>query len=121
CGGLVMTCIYEFCHCVQHLNYAPRLAFLKRLKRLHLAHHFHNEQGNFGITSFLCDRLFGTYYDRVRDVPRSATVFNLGYTEEEARHYPWVAALSGGTRGDGNPRRFRAGAGAVPGPVAQDG
>ncbi len=120
-GGLVMTCFYEFCHCVQHLNYTPRLAFLKRLKRLHLAHHFHNEAGNFGITSFLCDRLFGTYYDRVRDVPRSATVFNLGYTEEEARRYPWVATLSGGTRGDGNPRRFRTAAAAASGPIAQDG
>ena len=39
--------------------------------------------------------------------PKSATVFNIGYTEEMARKYPWVDALSNFTRGDGNPRRFR--------------
>ena len=108
-AGLLTTCFYEFCHCVQHLNYAPRLSMLKRFKRLHLAHHFHNETGNFGITSFVWDRIFGTYYPKVKDVPRSATLFNLGYTDAEAARYPWVAARSGGTRGDGNPRRFREG------------
>ena len=34
-------------------------------------------------------------------------MFNLGYTAVQAERYPWVNALSGGTRGDGNPRRFR--------------
>lgn len=110
--GLITTCFYEFCHCVQHLNFQPKSAFLQRIKRLHLAHHFHNEQGNYGITNFLWDRLLGSYYDRPRDVPKSATVFNLGYTQAEAARYPWVAALSGGTRGDDNPRRFRAAAAA---------
>jgi sterol desaturase/sphingolipid hydroxylase (fatty acid hydroxylase superfamily) len=105
--GLFTTCFYEFCHCVQHLNTKPRSAFLQRIKRLHLAHHFHNEQGNFGITSFLWDRMLGSYYESPRQVAKSATVFNLGYTEDEAARYPWVAALSGGTRGDQNPRRFR--------------
>jgi hypothetical protein len=40
-------------------------------------------------------------------VPKSATVFNIGYTEEMARKYPWVNERSNFTRGDGNPRRFR--------------
>ncbi|MEX2202271.1 MAG: sterol desaturase family protein [Dongiaceae bacterium] len=106
-AGLFTTCFYEFCHCVQHLNTKPRSTFLQRIKRLHLAHHFHNEQGNYGITSFLWDRLLGSYYESPRQVTKSATVFNLGYTEDEAARYPWVAALSGGTRGDQNPRRFR--------------
>ena len=39
---------------------------MQRLKRLHLAHHFHNEQGNFGITNFLWDRLFGTFYGKAK-------------------------------------------------------
>jgi len=106
--GMLSTCFYEFCHCVQHLNTMPRTRFMKRLKQLHLAHHFHNEQGNFGITNFLWDRLFNTYYEKSKDVPRSPTVFNIGYTEEMAKRYPWVDRLSHGTRGDGNPRRFRA-------------
>ncbi|MGH6940394.1 sterol desaturase family protein [Hypericibacter sp.] len=105
--GLVTTIFYEFCHCVQHLNFAPKSKFLQRIKRLHLQHHFYNEQGNYGITNYAWDKLLGTYYGAPRERQKSATVFNLGYTEEEALRYPWVAALSHGTRGDGNPRRFR--------------
>lgn len=92
--AVACTCYYEFCHCVQHLPHTPRSRFLRRMKRLHLAHHFHNETGNFGITNFVCDRLFGTYYQRTDDISASATVFNLGYTDQEAEQYPWVAAFS---------------------------
>jgi sterol desaturase/sphingolipid hydroxylase (fatty acid hydroxylase superfamily) len=105
-AGLVTTCFYEFCHCVQHLNYTPKSPFLQRIKRLHLAHHFHNETGNFGITNYLWDRVFGTYYAKARDVPRSATVFNIGYTAAEAERFPWVQQMSDGIRRDGSPRPF---------------
>jgi sterol desaturase/sphingolipid hydroxylase (fatty acid hydroxylase superfamily) len=94
-AGLISTCVYEFGHCIQHLNYKPRSAFLKQIKRWHLAHHFHSERGNFGIMSFIPDRLFGTWYDAARDVPRSATTFNLGYDRAEAARYPFVAELTG--------------------------
>ena len=94
-AGLLVTSFYEFCHCIQHLNYQPRLAFMKRIKQLHLAHHFHNENGNYGIVSFLPDRLFGTLYNRAKDWPRSSHVFNLGYDLEEARRFPWVMDLTG--------------------------
>lgn len=106
-GGLGATLFYEFCHCVQHLNFSPKSRYLQNMKRRHLTHHFHNETGNFGITNFFWDRLFGTLYDKAKQVPKSATVFNLGYTARQAELYPWVGALSGGSRGDGNPRRFR--------------
>jgi sterol desaturase/sphingolipid hydroxylase (fatty acid hydroxylase superfamily) len=92
--GLLFTCFYEFCHCIQHLNYLPKSPWLQRIKRLHMAHHFHNEKGNFGIISFWPDRLFGTFYADPRDRPRSPTVFNLGYDGEDAIRYPWVAELS---------------------------
>jgi len=105
-AAMVMVCFYEFCHCIQHLNYTPELGFLKEIKRLHLSHHYHNEHGNYGITNYLWDRLCGTYYAKAGDVLKSPTVFNLGYTAEEAQRYPWVDRLSGGTRGDGHPRRF---------------
>jgi len=104
--GLVTTCFYEFCHCVQHLNYTPKLLFLQRIKRLHLAHHFHSEAGNFGITNFLWDRVFATYYAKAKDVARSPTVFNIGYTAAEAERFPWVQQLSNGVRRDGSPRPF---------------
>lgn len=90
-AGLLITCIYEFCHCIQHLKYSPRRGWLKRIKRLHLQHHFHNEQYNYGITSFLPDKLLGTYHARPASIPRSPTVYNLGYTGEDVRRYPWVA------------------------------
>ena len=64
------------------------------MKKRYLAHHFHSERGNFGITNFMWDRLFGTYYPDPKTFPESATTFNLGYTGEEAERYPWVAVLS---------------------------
>lgn len=85
---------YEFCHCIQHLPITPRWQWLRDIKRRHLAHHFQNEHGNFGITSFIWDRVFGTLHDRAGKVRRSSTVFNLGYDGEERERYPWVAELS---------------------------
>jgi sterol desaturase/sphingolipid hydroxylase (fatty acid hydroxylase superfamily) len=104
CAGLLTTIGYEFVHCVQHLGVQPRSAWLRRLKRLHLAHHFHDETGNFGIVSFAVDRLFGTYYDAPAERSRSAHVFDLGYDAAEAARYPWVADLSGGPPRSGPPR-----------------
>ena len=92
--ALVLFSLYEFCHCVQHLPFTPRYEWLRALKKHHLSHHFHNEQGNFGITSMIWDRLFATLYRRPQEVPRSATVHNLGYAGPEREVYPWVAAMS---------------------------
>ena len=102
--GLLTTVFYEFAHCVQHLNTTPKSKYMQRVKRLHLAHHFHNEQGNFGITNFFWDHLLGTYYPKAKNVEHSATVFNIGYTAEMAEKYPWVHDLSGGVRRDSGPR-----------------
>lgn len=102
--GLLATCFYEFFHCIQHLAYKPRVRWLAVMKQRHMEHHFHDEHGNFGITNFLWDRLFGTLYSRSERPAKSPTVFNLGYTEEVAARYPWVARLSGGVA-TGHPRR----------------
>lgn len=99
-SGMLFTCVYEFCHCIQHLNFQPKHPWLIRIKKLHMAHHFHNETGNFGIISFWPDRLFGTQYEEMSEKPRSRTVYNLGYDEAEAARFPWVAALA-----QGRPRR----------------
>lgn len=48
-SGILTTCFYEFCHCIQHLPFQPRWEWLRQVKKLHLAHHFHSEKGNFGI------------------------------------------------------------------------
>lgn len=94
--GCLVTCFYEFCHCIEHLSFKPRNRWLLRMKVLHMAHHFHNEQGNYGITNFFWDRIFGTLYTNEDRPERSETVFNLGYDNDMAEQYPWVAALSGG-------------------------
>lgn len=102
--GLLTTCFYEFCHCIQHLSYKPRNKTLAMMKARHMAHHFHDETGNFGITNYFWDRLFGTLYERHERKAKSPTVFNLGYTPEVAERYPWVAKLSGGVT-TGHPRQ----------------
>ncbi len=94
CAALIMTCIYEFWHCGQHLAFEPKSAFWKRIKKLHLAHHYHNEHGNFGITNFVVDQLVGTHYEEKEEMPRSPTARNLGYTKEMAEKYPWVKNLT---------------------------
>jgi sterol desaturase/sphingolipid hydroxylase (fatty acid hydroxylase superfamily) len=103
-AGLLMTCFYEFTHCVQHLSYKPKAKWLADMKARHMAHHFHDESGNFGITNFAWDKLFGTFYERPERPEKSPTVFNLGYTPEVAKIYPWVARQSGGVV-TGHPRR----------------
>jgi len=101
--GLLTTCFYEFVHCIQHLAYKPKNKALAEMKRRHMAHHFHDENGNYGITTFFWDKLFGTFYDRPERPKKSETVFNLGYTPEMAELYPHVARLSGGVA-TGHPR-----------------
>lgn len=103
-AGLTTTCLYEFFHCIQHLGFTPKNAWVAEIKRRHMEHHFHDENGNYGITSFLPDKLFGTFYDRRERPLKSKTVFNLGYTEDVASRWPWVKRLSGGIVSSG-PRK----------------
>ncbi len=112
-SGLFMTCFYEFSHCIQHLSYKPKNKWLAKIKQRHLEHHFQDETGNFGITSFFWDKLLGTFYERGERKVKSPTVFNLGYTGPEALKYPWVADLSGGL-GPDNPRDRRRAEGSRP-------
>lgn len=93
--ALITTCVYEFAHCIQHLNYKPKNSFLQKLKREHLLHHFYNESANIGIVSFFSDRLFRSYFKTAKECPKSQTVFTLGYDLEEARRYPKVMKLTG--------------------------
>lgn len=93
-GTVVMTCYTEFLHAGQHLAFEPKSKFWKTIKARHLAHHFHNENGNFGIAEFFWDKAFGTFYAETKDAPRSATARNLGYTDEMAGKFPWVKELT---------------------------
>ena len=103
-AGLLTTCYYEFIHCIQHLAFKPKWQWVAYMKQRHLEHHFHDEDGNYGITNYFWDKLFRTYYHRADRKDRSPTVFNLGYTEEVAQRWPWVKEMSGGIA-SGHPRR----------------
>ncbi len=92
-GTLAMTAFTEFMHAGEHLAFEPKSKFWQDIKKRHLAHHFHNEGGNYGIAEFFWDKSFGTFYAETTDRPRSATARNLGYTAEMAEKYPWVKAL----------------------------
>jgi sterol desaturase/sphingolipid hydroxylase (fatty acid hydroxylase superfamily) len=92
--AVAIFAFYEFCHCVQHLNFVPKNGWLRRIKKHHMAHHFHNETGNFGITTTFVDRLVGTLYQDRDQRPRSPHVYDLGYDAAEAERFPWVAARS---------------------------
>lgn len=92
--GVLLMSIYELCHCSQHLSYEPKNRYLRRLKKRHLSHHFHNETGNFGITSHFWDLVFKTNYESNSERPRSSTVRNLGYVGDETKRFPWVRELS---------------------------
>ena len=104
-AGLITTCVYEFVHCIQHLAYKPKSKIIAEMKKRHMAHHFHDEKGNYGITNYFWDRALGTFYDRPERPTKSPTVFNLGYTDEVAERYPWVKKLSGGIVATGHPRK----------------
>lgn len=93
--AVACACFYEFFHCIQHLAYKPRWKWVAHIKQLHVLHHFHDEDGNYGITNYVPDRLFGSLYGEARERKRSPHVFNLGYDLEEARRYPWVMEITG--------------------------
>ncbi len=59
-GFVVGYVLYDTAH--YYLHHAEfRNPFLKRLKTLHLSHHFKNDAMNYGVTSPLWDLVFGTY------------------------------------------------------------
>lgn len=89
-SGIFMTMFYEYVHCIQHLGFMPKSRFLAYVKRAHLLHHFHDENGNYSITSFWLDGLLGSYYKDASKRGRSPTARNIGYTDEMAEKYPWV-------------------------------
>ncbi len=107
-GMVVMTMYTEFLHAGEHLAFEPKSKFWRDIKRRHLAHHFHDETGNFGIAEFFWDRAFGTFYAETEDRPRSAHARNLGYTDETAEKFPWVKEMTDAEASEKQAMRQRA-------------
>jgi len=47
-------------HLIHHRAELARLPYLRRLRADHLRHHYARRAGNFGVTTAIWDRLFGT-------------------------------------------------------------
>jgi sterol desaturase/sphingolipid hydroxylase (fatty acid hydroxylase superfamily) len=102
---------YEYFHSIEHAKVEVKNPYLARMRQHHLAHHYLNEQVNYGIATDIIDRLVGTHRKAGGDLRRSPTVHNLGYAGEMPARYPWVEAFDqevnrarGGSPQDGAPR-----------------
>jgi sterol desaturase/sphingolipid hydroxylase (fatty acid hydroxylase superfamily) len=48
-------------HLIHHLKKPPALSYLRNLQAQHVRHHYSPDSGNFGVTTGIWDRLFGTF------------------------------------------------------------
>jgi sterol desaturase/sphingolipid hydroxylase (fatty acid hydroxylase superfamily) len=90
-GGFLALMFYEFFHLSAHLPWHTSSRILRRMRRYHLLHHYHNESGNYGIVTNVVDRLVASFYRSRGGIAHSDTVRNLGYTASVAKRFPWVA------------------------------
>jgi sterol desaturase/sphingolipid hydroxylase (fatty acid hydroxylase superfamily) len=75
-GNLIGFLWYEWVHYRAHTPSQPRTSYGRWIKKIHLWHHFLNEDYWFGVTSPVVDMLVGTF-PNPETVPRSATVRDL--------------------------------------------
>jgi 4-hydroxysphinganine ceramide fatty acyl 2-hydroxylase len=75
-GVLFMLLYYEWTHYVAHRPLKPLTFWGKWMKRLHLLHHFKNENYWYGVTTPTFDVLMGTFKDD-KEVEKSETARNL--------------------------------------------
>jgi sterol desaturase/sphingolipid hydroxylase (fatty acid hydroxylase superfamily) len=59
-GWIAGYAVYDLLHWRAHRR-APRTAYARWLRMSHFHHHFHAPMRNFGVTSPLWDKVFGTY------------------------------------------------------------
>jgi len=59
-GFIVMFSFYEWFHWSIHAL-APSTKLGMKLRKHHLAHHFHHPKLNHGVTTVIMDKIFGTY------------------------------------------------------------
>ncbi|MCG1029913.1 sterol desaturase family protein [Virgibacillus halodenitrificans] len=67
---------YEWKHYIAHKPIQPSTALGKKLKKVHLWHHYKNENYWFGVTHSSIDKTMGTYRNH-KEVEKSATAKNL--------------------------------------------
>lgn len=75
-GNLAGFLYYEHTHFIAHVNVTPTTRWGRYMKKVHLWHHYKNENYWFGVTSPLFDLLLGTYRDP-SEVEKSPTARSL--------------------------------------------
>jgi sterol desaturase/sphingolipid hydroxylase (fatty acid hydroxylase superfamily) len=75
-GLMSMLLIYEWKHYVAHRPIKPKTRFGQWVKKVHILHHFKNENYWFGVSSPFADFLFGTFKNE-KEVESSNTARDL--------------------------------------------
>ena len=65
CGFLAGYLAYDMIHYHVH-HHRPRTRVGRRLRELHMRHHFQDDESGFGVSAPYWDRVFGTQPDRPR-------------------------------------------------------
>jgi dihydroceramide fatty acyl 2-hydroxylase len=65
-GFLAGYLVYDMLHYALHHHRQPRSALERRLRELHMRHHFEDETHGYGISAPWWDVIFGTYESRRR-------------------------------------------------------
>ncbi|MGL4818967.1 MAG: sterol desaturase family protein [Bacilli bacterium] len=79
--GLILVFLgYEWKHYIAHVPIKPRTRFGRWVKKLHLLHHYKNENYWYGVSHPFVDVVFGTLKDE-KDVPTSPAARDLGLRE----------------------------------------
>jgi len=81
---------YEIVHFACHMDGETRSRYFATRRQEHALHHYIDENRNYGITTAIADRLFGTRIVDKKTLQRSPTARNLGYTGEFADRYPYL-------------------------------
>ncbi|MGM9986284.1 MAG: sterol desaturase family protein [Bacillaceae bacterium] len=71
-GLIAMLLVYEWKHYIAHRPIKPKTKFGQWMKKLHLLHHFKNENYWYGVSNPFVDQLFGTLKGE-KDVKTSKT------------------------------------------------
>ncbi|MDP4161807.1 MAG: sterol desaturase family protein [Bacillota bacterium] len=75
-GLMGMLLLYEWKHYIAHRPLIPGGRFGRWVKKVHLLHHFKNENYWFGVSTPFLDYAFGTFKDE-KQVKTSKTVKNI--------------------------------------------
>ncbi|MGD8191412.1 sterol desaturase family protein [Brevibacillus ginsengisoli] len=81
-GVIGFLLYYEWTHYAAHRPIQPMTSWGRWMKRLHLLHHFKNENYWFGVTNPSMDMLMGTFKQE-KAVEKSQSVRNLELTMKE--------------------------------------